>query len=109
MKSYVYLILAILSEVIATTALKASAGFSKVVPSLMVIIGYGTAFYLLSLTLKSLPLGIAYATWSGLGTVGVVIAGILLYRETVQFQHVIGIVLIIIGSILLNLTRNPAA
>lgn len=107
MKPYIYLSLAILSEVIATTALKSTAGFSKVVPSLIVVVGYGIAFYLLSLTLQYIPLGLTYATWSGLGTVGVVILGILLYRETLQWQHVVGIFLIIGGSILLHMTRQP--
>ena len=65
----VYLLIAIIAEVIATSALKAADGFSKLVPSVLVVVGYGVAFYFLSLTLKTIPIGIAYAVWSGVGIV----------------------------------------
>jgi len=76
LRHFLYLLLAIVSEVIATSSLKASQGFSRLWPSLLVVVGYGAAFYWFSLSLKQIPLGIAYAIWSGLGTVGVVLIGL---------------------------------
>ena len=69
MPSYAYLAIAIVAEVIATTALKASEGFSNLLPSILVVVGYGVAFYCLSMTLRTIPVGIAYAIWSGAGIV----------------------------------------
>ncbi len=76
-----YLAVAIIAEVVATSALKASAEFSRLMPSLMVVVGYGVAFYFMTLTLRTIPLGITYAIWSGLGMVLVTIAGALLYKQ----------------------------
>lgn len=106
MKPFLYLLLAIVSEVIATASLKASHGFSRLMPSLFVVFGYGTAFYLLSLSLKFIPLGIAYAIWSGLGTVGAVAIGVLVWRDTLNLFQVVGITLILIGTVFLNLTKS---
>ncbi|GAB7387713.1 multidrug efflux SMR transporter [Bacillaceae bacterium] len=75
-------------------------------PSLLVVIGYGAAFYLLSLSLKHIPLGVAYAIWSGLGTVGTVMIGFFLWRETLDIYRVIGIALILIGTVILNLAKT---
>jgi len=108
MKPFLYLLLAIISEVIATSSLKASQGFTRWWPSLWVVIGYGAAFYLLSLSLKHIPLGVAYAIWSGLGTVGVVVIGLIVWRETLNVYSVIGIALILIGTVILNLTKVEA-
>jgi multidrug transporter EmrE-like cation transporter len=103
------LFLAIISEVVGTTALKYSEGFTKVAPSGVVIVGYGLAFYLLSLSLKQIPLGTAYAIWSGVGTAATAVIGVLLWREVVDLPRVAGILLIIGGVVLLNAFSAPAA
>ncbi len=103
------LTLAIISEVIATTALKASEGFSRPLPSLLVVLGYGLAFYLFSLSIQHLPLGIAYAIWSGMGTVGAVVMGILIWQEVLDVPRVLGILLILAGVMLLNVVPTNTA
>jgi small multidrug resistance pump len=107
--SMLILVLAILSEVVGTVALKASEGFARFGPIVLVVVGYGMSFYFLALALKQIPLGVAYAIWSGLGTAGAVIAGILLWRESLTLAGVAGIVLIIAGVILLNLFSGVSA
>ncbi|WP_289628238.1 multidrug efflux SMR transporter [Hydrogenibacillus sp. N12] len=97
--------LAIASEVAATISLKLSQGFTRLGPSLVVIIGYGAAFYFLSLSIKHIPLGVAYAIWSGLGAAGAVLAGVLLWHETLDPYRAVGIALILIGTVMLNLSR----
>jgi small multidrug resistance pump len=104
--SMVILFLAILGEVVGTVALKASDGFARLGPS--VVVGYGLSFYLLALALKQIPLGVAYAIWSGLGTAGAVVAGILLWRESLNLAGV-GILLIIAGVVLLNVFSGASA
>lgn len=84
MNAYLLLALAIVSEVFGSSLLKAADGFKKLLPSLGVIIGYGVAFYALSLSLKTLPLGVAYAIWAGLGTVLTAMVGIIIYKENVN-------------------------
>jgi small multidrug resistance pump len=106
--NWLYLMVAIIAEVIATSALKATAGFTRLIPSLLVIVGYGTAFYFLSLTLRSIPLGIAYALWSGIGIVLVSIVGWLLYRQHLDLPAIIGIALIISGVLVINLFSKSA-
>jgi small multidrug resistance pump len=103
MNSFILLSLAILSEVIGTTALRASEGFTKPLPSIIVVLGYGAAFYLVSLTLKQIPLGTTYAIWSGVGTALTAIIGVVLWRERLEFWSICGIGLIIAGVVLLNL------
>lgn len=105
---WLYLIIAIVSEVIATSALKATAGFTRWLPSLLVFVGYGSAFYFLSLTLRSIPIGVAYAIWSGLGVVLVSLAGWLLYRQALDAAGWIGIGLIVAGVIVLKLFSGSA-
>ncbi len=100
---YVYLALAILSEVIGTTALQASDGFTKVVPSALVVVGYGLAFYLLSLVLRSIPMGVAYAIWAGLGIVLIGIAGVIVFKRTLDFPAILGMGLIVAGVAVINL------
>lgn len=100
---YVYLILAIIAEVVGTSALKASVGFTRLWPSVIVVLSYSCAFYFLALCLRTMPVGIAYAIWSGLGVVLVVIVGIFLYREIPDTAGIIGIALIIAGVVILNL------
>jgi small multidrug resistance pump len=100
---YVVLGLAILSEVVALTALHYADGFNKPLPILVVVIGYGLSFYGLSIVLKAIPLGITYAIWAGLGTAGMVIVGLLMFREKLDMPAVVGIILIISGVVVLNL------
>ena len=107
--SMLILFLAILSEVVGTVALKASEGFARLGPNVLVVIGYGLSFYLLAQALRQIPLGIAYAIWSGLGTAGAVIAGLVLWRESLNLAGVVGILLIIVGVILLNFFAGAAA
>ena len=109
MKTYLLLLLAIVAEVIATSGLKASENFTRLAPSLLVVAGYGTAFFCLSLTLKTLPLGVAYAIWSGVGTVLVAVVGWLLYRQQLDLPAMLGIGLIVAGTVMLNLFSKVSA
>ena len=109
MKTAIIFFFAVLSEVIATTALKLSEGFTKLVPSIIVVVGYGLSFYLLALSLKVMPIGTAYALWSGIGIVLTVLAGMILWREPLDWARGIGIFLIIAGIIMINLfSKAPA-
>ena len=92
---YLYLLVAIVAEVIATSALKASEGFTRVGPVALVVVGYGLAFYMLSLTLRSIPVGIAYAMWSGLGIVLISIASRVLFGQKLDAPAMVGMALII--------------
>lgn len=100
--AYLYLAIAILAEVIATSALKASEEFTKLYPSLIVVIGYSVAFYFMTLVLRTIPIGITYAVWSGLGIVLVAIIGIVLYKETPDIPAIIGMGLIISGVVVIH-------
>jgi small multidrug resistance pump len=99
---YLYLAIAIIAEVIGTSALKASAEFTKLFPSLIVVIGYGLAFYFMTLALRTIPLGITYAVWAGVGIVLVTIIGIFLYNETPDTPAIIGMGLIIFGVVIIH-------
>jgi small multidrug resistance pump len=99
----VYLLIAIVSEVIATSSLKASEGLTKLWPSVLVIAGYGSALYFLSITVKVMPVGISYALWSGIGIVLVTIAGIFLYKQVPDTPAIIGMLLILIGVLVINI------
>jgi small multidrug resistance pump len=103
MKNWLFLTVAIVAEVFGTTALKASYSFTKFVPSVMVVIGYGLAFYFLSLTLKSIPIGVAYAIWSGLGVVLITLVAWIVYGQKLDLAALIGMVLIVSGVIVMNL------
>jgi small multidrug resistance pump len=109
MKTAIIFFFAVLSEVTATTALKYSEGFSKLVPSVVVVVGYGLSFYLLSITLKVMPIGIAYALWSGIGIMLTVVAGIVLWKESMDWARGIGIFLIMVGILVINLFSKSAA
>jgi len=109
MKTALILFFAVLSEVIATTSLKFSEGFTRLVPSIVVVVGYGLSFYLLSITLKVMPIGIAYALWSGIGITLTVIAGKIIWNESLDWARVTGIILIIIGILVINLFSNAIA
>ncbi len=107
--TYLYLLIAIISEVIATTSLKASEGFTKLYPSILVVAGYITSFLLLSLVLKSIPVGIAYAAWAGLGIVFVAVAGYLFFGQKLDLYAILGMVLIIAGVLIINLASTSAS
>lgn len=109
MKIAIIFFFAVLSEVIATTALKLSEGFTKLTPSIVVVVGYGFSFYLLSLSLKVLPIGIAYALWSGIGIILTVIAGVVLWKESMDWVRALGIALIMAGILIINLFSKSAA
>src|SRR5690554_1091045 len=100
MKNWMFLSMAIVAEVIATSSLKASAEFTKFWPSVIVVVGYAIAFYFLSLTLRSIPVGIAYAVWSGLGIVLVSLVGWWLYNQTLDLASMLGMGLIIAGVVI---------
>ncbi|PWV67682.1 multidrug efflux SMR transporter [Halomonas sp. A11-A] len=99
----VYLAVAILAEVVATSGLKATDGFTRLWPSLMVVAGYALAFYMLSLVLRTIPVGIAYAVWAGLGIVLVAVVGLLVYGQRPDLPAVIGIGLIVAGVVTIQL------
>ena len=101
--NWIFLSIAIVSEVIATSALKAANGFTRLAPSLIVVLGYASAFYFLSLTLRTIPVGVAYAVWSGVGIVLVAIIGWLVYGQKLDLPAVAGMALIIAGIMVLNL------
>lgn len=103
MMNWLILGIAICAEVIATSALKASEGFTRVLPSILVVVGYAISFYLLSLTLKVIPIGITYAIWSGLGVVLISLVAWYFYGQKLDLASVIGISLIVSGVMVLNL------
>jgi len=97
-----WLALAIGSEIVATVSLKLSDGFTKPIPSVVVVLGYAMSFYALSISLRTIPLGVVYAIWSGVGTAAIVVIGLFLFRETLDAVKVAGIGLIITGVVMLN-------
>lgn len=99
---YLYLAIAILGEVFATAALKAAEEFTKPIPSLVVVVGYATALFFLSLTLRSIPVGIAYAIWAGAGTGLIALSGYILYGQALDAPAVLGICLIVAGVMIVN-------
>ena len=101
--AHIYLAIAIVSEVIATTALKASDAFTKPLPSIVVLVGYSTAFYFLSLCLQTMQIGVAYAIWCGVGIVLVTISAAIIYRQFPDAWALLGISLIIAGVAVLNM------
>ena len=107
--NWLYLAVAIVSEVIATSALKSSESFTKLYPSLVVVIGYGMAFYFLSMTLRTIPVGIAYAVWSGVGIVLVSLVGWIIYGQRLDAAAFAGIALIAAGVVVLNVFSKSAA
>lgn len=105
---YGYLLVAIVSEVIATSALKMSDGFTRLWPSAVTVLGYGVAFYFLSLCLRTIPVGLAYAIWSGLGIVLISLVGIIAFKQTLDMAALIGMGLIIAGVLVINLFSTAA-
>ncbi len=102
MQPWVFLSVAIVSEVIATSALKASEGFTRLWSTLVVVAGYLSAFYFLSLTLKTIPVGVAYAIWSGVGVVLITLIAWVYFKQALDTPAIIGLSLIIAGVIVLN-------
>ena len=109
MKSWIYLGIAIVAEVVATSALKSSEGFSRLWPTLVVAVGYGAAFYFLSLTLRSIPVGVAYAVWSGVGLVLVTLIAWILFGQKLDSAALVGMAFIVAGVIIMNLSSSVAA
>jgi len=99
---YVFLAIAIVAEVIGTSALKASEGFSKTMPSVVTVIAYGAAFYCLSITLKSVPVGVAYAIWSGAGVALIAVVGWVVFGQKLDAAAIIGMGLIVTGVVVMQ-------
>lgn len=108
MNAWLLLGTAIVAEVIGTSALKASEGFTRLVPSVVVVLGYAVAFYCLSLVLKTVPVGIAYAVWSGLGIVLITLVAFVVYGQTIDPLGLIGMGLIVAGVVVLNVFSKAA-
>lgn len=108
MGRWIYLGLAIVSEVTATASLKATEGFSNLIPSVIVIIGYFSAFYFMSLTLDTIPVGVVYAIWSGAGIVGIAIVSYIVYGQRLDPGAVIGMGLIIAGILVMRLFSDAS-
>ncbi len=106
--NWVYLTIAILCEVIATSALKASEGFTRLTPSMLVVAGYAAAFYCLSLTLRTIPVGVVYAIWSGAGIALISIIGALFFKQSLDAPAVLGMVLIIAGVVVIQAFSKTA-
>ena len=103
MNNWVYHGLAIFSEVLATASLKSTEGLTRLVPSIVVLVGYSAAFYFLSLTLDTIPIGVAYAVWSGVGVATITLVSFVLYGQKIDTAGLVGIGLIIAGVIVLRL------
>jgi len=106
---WLHLLFAILAEVAATSTLKATAGFTRAVPTLVVLVGYVLSFYLLSRALEAIPLAIAYSTWSGVGAVCVALIGRVVYQQPITVEVVIGILLVVAGVLTLQTAAHNAA
>ena len=102
MSHWLALAIAIFAEVIGTTALKASKEFTRLFPSVIVVVGYGTAFYFMSISMRVLPVGVMYAIWSGMGIVLISVLGWLVYRQTLDLPAMIGMGFIISGVVIIN-------
>jgi small multidrug resistance pump len=100
--SYLYLAIAIVCEVIGTSALKATEGFTRLRPSIVVVVGYGLAFYFLSLTLRTVPVGVAYAIWSGAGVALITLIGWLVFKQRLDAAAIFGIGLIVAGVVVIQ-------
>lgn len=109
MRHWLFLIIAVIFEVVATSSLPATKGFTRLAPSLVVVAGYAAAFYFLSLTLRTIPVGIAYAIWSGLGVALVTVVGWLHYGQRLDPAGFVGIALIVTGVAVLNLFSKVTA
>ncbi len=109
MQHWIFLAVAIISEVIATSFLKSAEGFTRFWPSVVVVVGYLLAFYLLSLTLKTIPVGVAYAIWSGVGIVLIALSGWLFLGQSLDMPALIGLSLIVAGVAVINVFSRTVA
>jgi small multidrug resistance pump len=107
--AWMFLVIAVVAEVIGTSFLKASAGFTKPLPSVMVVLGYGAAFYFLSQTLNTIPVGVAYAVWSGVGVTLIAAIGWLFLGQKLDAGAIAGMGLIVAGVVVLNLFSKATA
>jgi len=103
---YIYLAIAIVAEVTATTALKASDEFNNPIPSIIVVVGYSISFYFLATVLRTLPVGVTYAIWSGLGIVLVALVAVVAFRQVPDTPAILGMALIVSGVLVINLFSN---
>lgn len=108
MNNWLYLAAAIIGEVIATSTLKSSEGFTRVAPSVVVVLGYGVSFYFMSLALKTIPVGIVYAIWAGVGIVLVAAIGWLMHGQKLDLWALVGIGLIVAGVAVINLLSKSS-
>jgi len=108
MNAYIFLAIAIAAEVVATTSMKALDGFNKPLPLLLVVAGYGIAFWMLSLVVKTIPVGIAYAIWAGMGIVLVSIAAVFLYQQRLDLPAMLGMGLIVSGVVVIQVFSQSA-
>ena len=108
MSNWIYLILAIISEVIATSSLKSTEGFTKLWPSIIVLLGYSAAFYFLSLTLDTIPIGVVYVIWSGVGIAAIAVVSVLFFDQKLDTASYIGMGLIIAGVVVLRLYSDAS-
>lgn len=109
MQNWLFLALAIIAEVVATSALKSSEAFTRLAPTVVVVIGYVVAFYFLALAIKVIPVGIAYAVWAGLGIVLISLIGWLVFQQQLDAPAVVGMALILSGVLVINLFSGTAA
>ncbi|MBS4759563.1 MAG: QacE family quaternary ammonium compound efflux SMR transporter [Clostridium sp.] len=106
---YIYLAIAIISEIFATTMLKDTNGFTVLIPSILTIAGYALSFYMLSLSIQTLPTGIIYAIWSGVGIVGIALLGWLVHKQVLDTPAIIGILLILCGVLIIKIFSKTVA
>ena len=109
MKNFIFLGIAIIFEIIATSALKKSEEFTKLIPSIITVIGYCGAFYFLSFAIRTIPVGIAYAIWSGVGIVLITIIGAVFFKQIPDLPAIIGLLLVLIGVVVINIFSKTVA
>lgn len=105
---YLYLLLAVIAETVGTSALQASQQFTRLTPSIIVVVAYAAAFYLLSLTLRTMPVGIMYAMWSGLGIVLIALIGFAVFGQKLDWPAILGVALILAGIVVIHLFSKTA-
>ena len=107
--AYFYLVLAVMAETVGTSALQASKQFTRPLPSVLVVVGYACAFWFLSLVLRSIPVGVAYAIWSGLGILFIALIGWLVFRQPLDLPAMIGMAMILAGIIVIQMFSGTAS
>ena len=107
--AYLYLIIAIIAEIVATTIMKDTNGFTVLWPSVFTILGYVVAFYMLSLCIQTIPTGIIYALWSGFGIIGIAVLGWIVHKQTLDLPAIAGIVLILLGVLVIKIFSKSSA